>query len=271
VVHLTARTGGRSWSAPGRGGAPPRPNMRAGDGAGRPRAPLPPARRRRRHRRRSFAQLFVGEARRSPFRSVPLPVPSARSGGPRHAQARAELRRGAAGRGERTLILCDNQGQLERLQELLDELKVTRTRELGIGSLSGGFRPRRRESPPPASSPITRSFGGRGDSAGGGSSVAAPRWRASPRSSPATTWCTWTTVSVVPGMEQVRLGEEVFETLVIEYASGELLRVPVHRMDLDRAVGRRFGRPCRSHPRCTASAARTGAVPRRRRRRRSRR
>jgi transcription-repair coupling factor (superfamily II helicase) len=34
------------------------------------------------------------------------------------------------------------------------------------------------------------------------------------------------------GMEQVRVGEEVFETLVIEYANGELLRVPVHRIDL---------------------------------------
>src|SRR5690606_15068757 len=33
-------------------------------------------------------------------------------------------------------------------------------------------------------------------------------------------------------MEQVRLGEEIFETLVIEYAGGELLRVPVHRVDL---------------------------------------
>src|SRR5690606_24681956 len=34
------------------------------------------------------------------------------------------------------------------------------------------------------------------------------------------------------GMEQVRLGAEIFETLVIEYAGGELLRVPVHRVDL---------------------------------------
>src|SRR5690606_23700973 len=33
-------------------------------------------------------------------------------------------------------------------------------------------------------------------------------------------------------METVRLGEEIFETLVIEYAEGELLRVPVHRVDL---------------------------------------
>ena len=34
--------------------------------------------------------------------------------------------RGGDGAGERTLILCDNEGQLERLQELLDELRVAR-------------------------------------------------------------------------------------------------------------------------------------------------
>src|SRR5690606_3226589 len=34
------------------------------------------------------------------------------------------------------------------------------------------------------------------------------------------------------GMEQVRVGEEVIETLVIEYAGNELLRLPVHRIDL---------------------------------------
>jgi transcription-repair coupling factor (superfamily II helicase) len=33
-------------------------------------------------------------------------------------------------------------------------------------------------------------------------------------------------------MEEVRVGETVFETMVIEYAGGELLRVPVHRIDL---------------------------------------
>ncbi|MDP9349715.1 MAG: transcription-repair coupling factor, partial [Gemmatimonadota bacterium] len=33
-------------------------------------------------------------------------------------------------------------------------------------------------------------------------------------------------------MERVRVREEEFETLVIEYAGGELLRVPVHRVDL---------------------------------------
>ena len=39
-------------------------------------------------------------------------------------------------------------------------------------------------------------------------------------------------------MERVRVGEEEFETLVIEYAGGEMLRVPVYRLDLiERWVG----------------------------------
>jgi transcription-repair coupling factor (superfamily II helicase) len=41
--------------------------------------------------------------------------------------------------GERTLILCDNEGQLERLQELLEELGVRERVTLAIGSLTGGF------------------------------------------------------------------------------------------------------------------------------------
>src|SRR5690606_6862505 len=38
-----------------------------------------------------------------------------------------------------TLILCDNEGQLERLQELLGELKVSQRVTLAVSSLTGGF------------------------------------------------------------------------------------------------------------------------------------
>jgi transcription-repair coupling factor (superfamily II helicase) len=143
-----------------------------------------------------------------------------------------EVLRAGASRGEQTLILCDNQGQLERLQELLDELKVARTVELGIGSLTGGFV--LADAQPPLrlltdheifrrSRRIRRRRRFRGGAAL--ESVAALK----------------------PGdyvvhmdhgigqfrrMERVRVGEEEFETLVIEYAGGELLRVPVHRVDL---------------------------------------
>lgn len=143
-----------------------------------------------------------------------------------------EVLREGARRGERTLILCDNEGQLDRLQELLADLKVQTGVTLATGSLNGGFvlgeavptfrvltdheifrRTRRLRRRRQFRSGLTiESF-----------------------------------AALKPGdyvvhmdhgvgrfqrMETVRLGEEIFETLVIEYAEGELLRVPVHRVDL---------------------------------------
>jgi transcription-repair coupling factor (superfamily II helicase) len=177
-------------------------------------------------------QLFIEEAGGAPvratfrFRALP-PEPIDRD-----MQRLGEVLRGAAGRGEQTLILCDNQGQLERLQELLDEFKVARYTELGIGSLSGGFVVADAEPPLRLLTDHeifrrTRRLRRRRRFRGGAAleSVAALK----------------------PGdyvvhmdhgigqfrrMERVRVGEEEFETLVIEYAGGELLRVPVHRVDL---------------------------------------
>jgi transcription-repair coupling factor (superfamily II helicase) len=179
-----------------------------------------------------FPQLYIDESGNAPlqsvsrFRALP-PEPIDRDMG-----RLGEVLKGGAGRGERTLILCDNQGQLERLQELLDELKVARTVELGIGSIGGGFVLADAEPPTRVltdheifrrSRRIRRRRRFRGGAAL--ESVAALK----------------------PGdyvvhmdhgigqfrrMERVRLGEEEFETLVIEYAGGELLRVPVHRVDL---------------------------------------
>jgi transcription-repair coupling factor (superfamily II helicase) len=180
----------------------------------------------------ALPQLFVdeagGRAVRAAFRFRALPPEAV----DRDMGRLGEILRGGASRGEQTLILCDNQGQLERLQELLDELRVARTVELGIGSLSGGFVAA--DSEPPLrvltdheifrrSRRIRRRRRFRGGAAL--ESVAALK----------------------PGdyvvhmdhgigqfrrMERVRVGEEEFETLVIEYAGGELLRVPVHRVDL---------------------------------------
>ncbi|HEV7590552.1 MAG TPA: DEAD/DEAH box helicase, partial [Longimicrobium sp.] len=177
-------------------------------------------------------QLFVEEAAGRPVRAAfqfrALPPEAIDRDMPRLG----ELLRGAAGRGEQTLILCDNQGQLERLQELLDEFKVARYTELGIGSLTGGFVLADAEPPLRLLTDHeifrrTRRLRRRRRFRGGAAleSVAALK----------------------PGdyvvhmdhgigqfrrMERVRVGEEEFETLVIEYAGGELLRVPVHRVDL---------------------------------------
>jgi transcription-repair coupling factor (superfamily II helicase) len=180
----------------------------------------------------AFPQLYIDDAGNAPlqsvarFRALP-PEPIDRDMG-----RLGEVLKAGAARGERTLILCDNQGQLERLQELLDDLKVARTVELGIGSIGGGFVLADAE---PATRVLTdheifrrsRRIRRRRRFRGGAAleSVAALK----------------------PGdyvvhmdhgigqfrrMERVRLGEEEFETLVIEYAGGELLRVPVHRVDL---------------------------------------
>ncbi|HEU4882243.1 MAG TPA: transcription-repair coupling factor [Longimicrobium sp.] len=180
----------------------------------------------------AFPQLYIDDSGNAPlqsvarFRALP-PEPIDRDMG-----RLGEVLKSGAARGERTLILCDNQGQLERLQELLDDLKVARTVELGIGSLGGGFVLADAE---PATRVLTdheifrrsRRIRRRRRFRGGAAleSVAALK----------------------PGdyvvhmdhgigqfrrMERVRLGEEEFETLVIEYAGGELLRVPVHRVDL---------------------------------------
>jgi transcription-repair coupling factor (superfamily II helicase) len=180
----------------------------------------------------AFPQLFIEDAGSQAVANVARFRALAPEAIDRDMGRLGEVLKTASSRGERTLILCDNQGQLERLQELLDELKVARTVELGIGSLTGGFF--LADGEPPfrvltdheifrRSRRIRRRRRFRGGAAL--ESVAALK----------------------PGdyvvhmdhgigqfrrMERVRVGEEEFETLVIEYAGGELLRVPVHRVDL---------------------------------------
>jgi transcription-repair coupling factor (superfamily II helicase) len=140
--------------------------------------------------------------------------------------------RHARGAGERTLILCDNEGQLDRLQELLGELGVKERVTLAVGSLTGGFLVADAE---PALRVLTdheifrrtrrlrrkRQF--RGGAALESFAALKPGEYVVHMDHG---------IGRFQGMEQVRVGEEVFETLVIEYANGELLRVPVHRIDL---------------------------------------
>jgi transcription-repair coupling factor (superfamily II helicase) len=142
------------------------------------------------------------------------------------------LLRVAAARGEHTLLLCDNTGQLERLDELLGGTGVlTEGARLALGSISGGFilegsptlrvltdheifrRARR----------IRRGRRFRGGGALESLSQLQPgeyvvhmdhgigRFR---------------------GLERVTVGGTTIESLAIEYAGGEVLRVPVYRLDL---------------------------------------
>jgi transcription-repair coupling factor (superfamily II helicase) len=134
--------------------------------------------------------------------------------------------------GERTLILCDNEGQLERLQELLEELGVRERVTLAVGSLTGGFLAADAEPPLRVLTDHeifrrTRRLRRKRQFRGG---VALESFAALKPGEYVVHMDHG--IGRFQGTEQVRVGEEVFETLVIEYASGELLRVPVHRIDL---------------------------------------
>ncbi len=178
----------------------------------------------------AFPQMFVAEgpaaARALRFRAAP---PEAID---RDMARLGEVLRAGAARGERSLVLCDNQGQLERLQELLDELRVRSDVTLALGSVSGGFI--LADADPPLrvltdheifrrTRRIRRKRRFRGGAALESISALKPGEYVVHMDHG---------VGQFRRMERVRVGEEEFETLVIEYAGGELLRVPVHRVDL---------------------------------------
>ncbi|MEJ2481868.1 MAG: BatA domain-containing protein, partial [Gemmatimonadota bacterium] len=61
----------------------------------------------------------------------------------RNMQALAAGIEEAAGAGQRVVLLCDNEGQLERLEEILEDLgrgRLLQKVDLALGSLSGGMR-----------------------------------------------------------------------------------------------------------------------------------
>jgi transcription-repair coupling factor (superfamily II helicase) len=143
-----------------------------------------------------------------------------------------ELLRRPGAHGERTLILCDNEGQLERLQDLLSELSVTSRVMLSVGSLTGGFildeaTPSLRVLTDHEIFRRTRRLRRRRQFRGGAAIESFSALKPGDY-----------VVHMDHGvgrfrcMEQLRVGEEVVETLVIEYAGGELLRVPVHRINV---------------------------------------
>jgi transcription-repair coupling factor (superfamily II helicase) len=135
--------------------------------------------------------------------------------------------------GERPVILCDNDGQIERLEEILRERgspALARLVTLGIGSLSGGFR-----------------VGGAGPSLVLTDHEIFRRTyrRARTRFRGAATL--ESIASIRPGdyvvhmdhgigryrgIARVDVGDETIETLTIEYADGEFLKLPHYRLDL---------------------------------------
>ena len=156
----------------------------------------------------------------------------------RNMQRLAELLRGSAQRGERTLILCDNEGQIERLQELLEEFGSAGEVTLSLGSLAGGFV--LSEATPPLRVLTdheifrrTRRLRRRRRFRGGAALESFAALQAGDYVVHMDHG-----VGRFRGMERTIVGAEEFETLVLEYANGEVLRVPVHRVDLiERWVG----------------------------------
>ncbi len=149
------------------------------------------------------------------------------------------LLREASARGEETLLLCDNEGQVERLEEILGGPGSLPTgSRLMVGSVAEGFV--LECSDPPLRVLTDHEIFRR-----------TRRIRRSRRFRGAVSLDALAQLSpgdyVVHmdhgigrfrGLEHVEVGGEELEALAIEYAGGEILRVPVHRLDLvERWVG----------------------------------
>ncbi len=135
---------------------------------------------------------------------------------------------------EELLILCDNDGQLARLEEILEELggrRLASSTHLALGSLQGGFR----LGAPNGLLVLTDHEIFR----------RARRLRRTGRLGTAATIESLNSLAVgdyvvhmehgigrYRGLEKVEAGGESIETLKIEYADGEILRVPHYRLDL---------------------------------------
>jgi len=142
--------------------------------------------------------------------------------------------REALARGDRVTVRCDNAGQVERLEEILDDLAGRRFAgrvELAIGAVSGGFRI-------PDPEPVLvltdheifrRSHRVRRTQRLHG--VASLESVASLKPGDYVVHLDHG-IGRYAGLERVTVGEETVETLTIEYADGEILRVPQYRLDL---------------------------------------
>ncbi len=177
---------------------------------------IPPAQWRK--DRAGFARLVIGAS--APTHRFPA--------GPPPAIAR-DLQQLTPPTGGHTLVLCDNEGQLERLDELLGEARggAPRGVVLAIGALEGGFalpaltvltdheifrrarrlrRPRRYRQSPPASMGGTLQHGDYVVHMEHG-------------------------IGIYRGIQTIAIGESTLEVAAIEYAGGDLLRLPLYRID----------------------------------------
>jgi transcription-repair coupling factor (superfamily II helicase) len=138
----------------------------------------------------------------------------------------------AAARGERTLILCDNTGQLDRLDELLGGAgALPAGTTLALGTLSGGFvlegqRPLRVLTDHEIFRRARRLRRGRRFRGGGAieslSQLQPGEYVVHMDHG----------IGRFRGLERVTVSGTTIESLAIEYSGGEVLRLPVYRLDL---------------------------------------
>jgi len=143
-----------------------------------------------------------------------------------------------AARGQETVILCDNDGQVQRLEEILEERGLPPGTRIGIGTLAGGFLLNCSEPPLRIltdheifrrSRRLRRTRQFRGAAALESLAQLHPGEYVVHMDHG---------VGVFRGLEHLSVGGEEIEALAIEYAGGEILRLPVYKVDLiERWVG----------------------------------
>ena len=154
------------------------------------------------------------------------------------SRLRSSLRAVSASGGH-SLVLCDNQGQCDRLEEILGgPKKIPTGAHVVVGSLSAGFF---LESAAPPLQVLTdheifrRSRRVRSKRRFRGAVALESLAQLSPGDRVVHMDHG---VGVFRGLQHVEIGGEELESMAIEYAGGEILRVPVYRLDLvERWVG----------------------------------
>ncbi len=155
------------------------------------------------------------------------------------ARLSAFLREEAA-RGARTLVLCDNEGQVERLEELLSDSFGGRPPpgvQVGVGSVEAGFRI---ASDPPLNVLTDHEIFQRSRRIRSGRRFqGAMALESVAQLSPGDYVVHMDHgIGRFQGLERIEVGGEDLEVLAIEYTDQEILRVPVYRLDLvERWVG----------------------------------
>jgi transcription-repair coupling factor (superfamily II helicase) len=144
-----------------------------------------------------------------------------------------------AARGHATVVLCDNEGQVERLEEILvDGGKRLPGVQVGVGTVEGGFR--LADARPPLNVLTDHEIFRRSRRVRSGRSF---RGAVALESLAQLTPGDYVVhmeqgIGRFRGLEHLEVAGTELEVLAIEYAGGEVLRVPVYRLDLvERWVG----------------------------------